>query len=129
MADFTRIFSLGELPERFTAGDACARRAQAAAAACARPGVACRAVYEAALDGRGGRGLEAHFMGYGPSQVRFVGHGVGLELDELPVLSGNDLAARGGHGVRPRAQVRLSRPRRDRHREHLGGHRATASSA
>jgi len=30
-------------------------------------------------------------MGHGAGQVRFVGHGVGLELDELPVLSGNDL--------------------------------------
>ncbi len=30
-------------------------------------------------------------MGYGPAQVRFVGHGVGLELDELPVISPNDL--------------------------------------
>jgi Xaa-Pro aminopeptidase len=26
-------------------------------------------------------------MGIGDSQVRFVGHGVGLELDELPVLA------------------------------------------
>ena len=26
-------------------------------------------------------------MGVGDSQVRFVGHGVGLELDELPVLA------------------------------------------
>jgi Xaa-Pro aminopeptidase len=89
-ADFTRIFSLGELPERLTAAYACARRAQAAAAACARPGVACRVVYEAALAVVAGDGLEAHFMGYGPSQARFVGHGVGLELDELPVLSRND---------------------------------------
>jgi len=31
-------------------------------------------------------GLEEHFMGYGPDRVRFLGHGVGLELDELPVL-------------------------------------------
>ena len=54
-------------------------------------GVACRVVYEAALDVARSDGLEAHFMGYGPSQVRFVGHGVGLELDELPVLSPNDL--------------------------------------
>ncbi len=89
-ADFTRIFSLGELPERLTEAYACARRAQAAAAACARPGVTCRAVYEAALAVAASDGLEAHFMGYGPSQVRFVGHGVGLELDELPVLSPND---------------------------------------
>ena len=89
-ADFTRIFSLGELPERLTEAYACARRAQAAAAACARRGVTCRAVYEAAHAVAASDGLEAHFMGYGPSQVRFVGHGVGLELDELPVLSPND---------------------------------------
>ena len=90
IADFTRIFSLGELPERLTQAYACARRAQAETAACARPGVSCLAVYEAALDVAAEDGLEAHFMGYGPSQVRFVGHGVGLELDELPVLSRND---------------------------------------
>ena len=30
-------------------------------------------------------------MGYGAGQVHFVGHGVGLELDELPVLTGSDL--------------------------------------
>jgi Xaa-Pro aminopeptidase len=35
-------------------------------------------------------------MGHGPAQVRFVGHGVGLELDELPVLSPNDLALEPG---------------------------------
>jgi Xaa-Pro aminopeptidase len=52
--------------------------------------VACRAVYEAALEVAAGDGLEAHFMGCGPSRARFVGHGVGLELDELPVLSRND---------------------------------------
>jgi Xaa-Pro aminopeptidase len=28
-----------------------------------------------------------HFMGAGSNQVRFVGHGVGLELDELPVIA------------------------------------------
>jgi Xaa-Pro dipeptidase len=28
------------------------------------------------------------FMGIGDSQVRFIGHGIGLELDELPVLAG-----------------------------------------
>ena len=30
-------------------------------------------------------------MGHGEGHVRFVGHGVGLELDELPVTRGNDL--------------------------------------
>lgn len=31
--------------------------------------------------------LEDCFMGYGQNQVKFLGHGVGLEVDELPVLA------------------------------------------
>ena len=58
--------------------------------------MACRDVYEAALAVAASAGLEAHFMGHGPAQVRFVGHGVGLELDELPVLSRNDLVLERG---------------------------------
>jgi Xaa-Pro aminopeptidase len=95
-ADFTRMFSIGELPGRLTSAYECARRAQAAAAACARRGALCREVYEAALAVACDEGLDEHFMGHGPAQVRFVGHGVGLELDELPVLSPNDLALEPG---------------------------------
>ena len=73
-----------------------ALRAQEAAAGAARPGATCRQVWEAALAVAEGDGLGAHFMGHGPSQVRFVGHGVGLELDELPVLSPNDLVLEEG---------------------------------
>jgi Xaa-Pro dipeptidase len=89
-SDFTRIFSLGELPEQLTSAYACSLRAQAAVNAAARPGAVCRDLYETALAVARDAGLEAHFMGYGPAQVRFVGHGVGVELDELPVLSPND---------------------------------------
>lgn len=91
VADFTRMFVIGKLQdERLTAAYACARRAQDEVRRMARPGVTCRTVYEAALAVAQEAGLEAHFMGHGPAQVRFIGHGVGLELDELPVLSPND---------------------------------------
>jgi len=37
------------------------------------------------------RGLDAEFlrdfMGFGPRQVNFLGHGVGLQIDEPPVLA------------------------------------------
>ena len=32
--------------------------------------------------------LEQHFMGFGPERVSFIGHGLGLEINELPVLTG-----------------------------------------
>ena len=32
-------------------------------------------------------GLDGNFMGHPGEQAKFVGHGVGLELDELPVLA------------------------------------------
>ena len=35
----------------------------------------------------GAAGLGEKFMGYPGEQAKFVGHGVGLELDELPVLA------------------------------------------
>jgi Xaa-Pro aminopeptidase len=32
-------------------------------------------------------GLSDHFMGFGADQVKFLGHGIGLEIDEWPVLA------------------------------------------
>lgn len=32
-------------------------------------------------------GLKDYFMGYGKDQVKFLGHGIGLELDEFPILA------------------------------------------
>jgi Xaa-Pro dipeptidase len=89
LADFTRMYSLGLLsPELLHAHDA-ALRVQDAATAVARPGVACRAVWEAARAAAAEAGLAANFMGHGASQVPYVGHGIGIELDELPVLTGS----------------------------------------
>jgi Xaa-Pro aminopeptidase len=91
IADFTRIFSLGPLPAALAHAYDVARRAQDAVVSIARPGVTCAAIWAAALATAEAAGLGAHFMGHGEGRVRFVGHGVGLELDELPVLTTSDL--------------------------------------
>ncbi len=97
IADFTRMFVA-----RRAAGRARARPRRRAAGAGGRGRLRPprrhlpRALRGCARGRRRRRGWRAHFMGYGPAQVRFVGHGVGLELDELPVLSPNDLVLEEG---------------------------------
>jgi Xaa-Pro dipeptidase len=87
IADFTRMFVLGEAPDEMRRAYEASGAIQAAVAAAARPGVSCGVLYETAVAGAAAAGLGEYFMGHGAGQVRFVGHGVGLELDELPVLA------------------------------------------
>ena len=47
-----------------------------------------RDLYEHALSLAAGAGLEDYFMG-AEEKIKFIGHGVGLELDELPVIARN----------------------------------------
>jgi Xaa-Pro aminopeptidase len=50
-------------------------------------------VYTKAVDLAAAAGYEDHFMGCGATRIRFVGHGVGLELDEYPFLAkGQEMA-------------------------------------
>jgi Xaa-Pro aminopeptidase len=96
MADFTRTFSIGPLPEPLRRAHDAALAVQAAAAAAARPGAPCRSVWDAARRVADDLGLAAGFMGAGPGQVPYVGHGIGIELDELPVLTGSALELEAG---------------------------------
>jgi Xaa-Pro aminopeptidase len=73
-------------PELVRAHDA-SRRIQDAVAALLSPGTPCAAPWERALAIAAEAGLGEVFMGPPGDQARFVGHGVGLELDELPVLA------------------------------------------
>ena len=91
MADFTRMYSLGPLDASLLRAFDAALRVQEAATAAARPGAACRAVWEAAQGAAADAGLAGDFMGHGAGQVPYVGHGIGIELDELPVLTGSGL--------------------------------------
>ena len=59
---------------------------QDAAAALLKPGVLASAVYEQTV-GVLAEDFREHFMGYGDQAVRFLGHGIGLQIDELPVLA------------------------------------------
>jgi Xaa-Pro dipeptidase len=83
LADQTRTFSLGPLDPKLREAYEAARGILHTVAAEARPGVAPSELYERAVELAGGR---EGFMGSGNERVSFVGHGFGLEIDELPVL-------------------------------------------
>jgi Xaa-Pro aminopeptidase len=52
-----------------------------------RPGRVCAEIYEETLAWAEARGLPEGFMGFGENRVKFFGHGVGLDLDEFPILA------------------------------------------
>lgn len=87
LGDQSRTYVMGTLPDPLQRAHDCSRRIHDRFRALARPGVPCEAVFRTALEEVEQAGLEANFMGYGPNQVRFVGHGIGLEIDEVPVLA------------------------------------------
>ena len=84
LSDQTRTFSIGPLGRRFVEAYEAARELLHRIAAEARPGVTGAALYERAQELAGDR---AGFMGTGEERVSFVGHGIGLEIDELPLLA------------------------------------------
>lgn len=87
ISDHTRIFSLGRLSDDLVRAHTTMLDLQAEIQRMAKPGVVSGSIYEFALKYVTGRGYAEHFMGVGPERVRFVGHGVGLELDEFPFLN------------------------------------------
>ncbi len=85
--DQTRTAVIGSLPEELACAYAQSEAIIHETERLLRPGIACDAVYAAALAQVDKAGLSQHFMGYGADQVKFLGHGIGLEIDEWPVLA------------------------------------------
>ncbi len=87
VVDMTRMYALGSLPDRAWEAWQAVQEIYAALQQEARPGVACGKLFHRLWDLVRARGLQDYFMGRGPDRVGFLGHGVGLELDEFPFLS------------------------------------------
>jgi len=85
--DQTRIAVIGELDADLEEAYNLSRKIAKKTAELAKPGVTWASLYQNALTMAETAGLSAHFMGYGIDQAKFLGHGVGLELDELPILA------------------------------------------
>lgn len=86
MVDQARIFCIGKLKPHLLKAYQAALEVQEEVKALSKPGVSCADVYAAAMRIAARNGLKEHFMGY-PEAVSFIAHGIGIELDELPVIS------------------------------------------
>lgn len=85
MVDQARTFYLGEPPEKFIRAHEVALSIQDAVERKGSPGIAAEELYDIALEMAHQAGLSEGFQGY-PQPVPFIGHGIGLELDEFPLI-------------------------------------------
>jgi Xaa-Pro dipeptidase len=87
LSDHTRIFSLGSLPADLKNAHKAMLDIQQLVKKLAKPGVKTGDIYHRAFQKTMDLGYADHFMGFGKERVRFIGHGIGLEVDEFPFLA------------------------------------------
>ena len=86
MGDMSRVFSIGKLPEQAYAAHQTCLEVQEVVAAMAKPGTVCEDMYNKAVEIVTKAGFADYFMGV-EQKAKFIGHGIGLEINEMPVLA------------------------------------------
>ena len=87
LADHTRIFCIGSLPEELLQAHETMLKIEEETKRIAQPGAITGDIYEQMISWAEAKGLADSFMGIGERKIRFTGHGIGLELDEFPFLA------------------------------------------
>ncbi len=87
IVDMTRLYVCGALADDLQRAFAAACEIQKWLVERLRPGAVCEELFAGAAAQAEASGFGPHFMGAPGENAKFVGHGVGLELDELPVLA------------------------------------------
>ena len=85
ISDLTRTFSIGKLPQKAYDVHQVAIEIQQQLVEMGKPGAVCEELYLTSLKIAEKYGLSDCFMGT-KQQAKFIGHGVGLVINELPVL-------------------------------------------
>ena len=96
MVDQSRLFYFGSLPREVEEIYQRVLSLLEELEALLRPGILAREVYEKALSLAEELGLSSYFMAHGPEKVPFVGHGVGLEVDEWPPIAAVEVPLKEG---------------------------------
>jgi len=86
VTDETRTFVIGALKAHLERAHQVARSIIDAVESSAKPGDLATDIYARAKAIADKEGLSTYFMGHGEGQVAFVGHGIGLEVNEWPII-------------------------------------------
>lgn len=86
MVDHTRIFCIGTISDKLVKAHNTSLEIKRRIFRETRPGTQGADLFNMAFEIAESSGFSAQFMGYGAG-VNFIGHGTGLELDELPVIA------------------------------------------
>ena len=87
LVDQTRMFCIGEMPDKLMRAYVDMYSIQNRLKEIARPGVTWGAIYDDCYALACDLGYKDHFMGNTGAQVAFIGHGIGVEIDEYPFIA------------------------------------------
>jgi len=87
LVDQTRTLSIGPLSETLQRAYASMVMIQDKLCDIASPGVAWGNIYQQCCDLADDLGYRDNFMGFSGAQVSFIGHGIGIEVDEYPFIA------------------------------------------
>jgi len=85
--DETRMFSIGKMRQKFIDAHNACREIHDAVLDEVRPGADCEAIFMKTLRLAERLGYRDSYLGPPGLQTRFIGHGIGLELNEFPFLA------------------------------------------
>ncbi|MDE5827174.1 MAG: Xaa-Pro peptidase family protein [Duncaniella sp.] len=96
MTDMTRVFALGEIKPLAIEAHKCSIDIHRALCGMMRPGMLAKDLYAKAEEIVKERDLHPYYMGH-RQHAGFIGHGVGIEINELPVIAprSRDIIAEG----------------------------------
>ena len=86
-SDQTRTLVIGKLDDTLLKAHDCSREILETLEKEVTPGMAWEYLYKRAREIADKKGFEKNFMGYRDGKVRFIGHGLGLEIDEFPIMA------------------------------------------
>lgn len=86
LCDMSRVYAVGKPTEQAYAAHQTCLEIQEAVSSMAKPGVVCEDLYRKAIEIVEKAGFVDYFMGVG-QKAKFIGHGIGLEINEAPVIA------------------------------------------